>query len=583
MVKQLKIDFDDEMEPQVKEKSLYNWCLANKKDYLLEEWSNKNNLSPKEVSYGSNKKFLWKCSKGHEWEASVYHRINGNGCPICANKVLLVGYNDLLTMNPEVASEWHPTRNGGIKPSDVIYTTTKRAWWKCSKCGHEWETSIRERTYRKMSGCPKCSIIKRSKTKNLSNLKLKDGIKNQLLIDEWDYEKNYPLTPNDFTEGSNKSVWWKCKNNHSWEARIGNRTFLGRNCPYCTNQKVLPGFNDFATIHPELLSEWDFEKNIEIDPHNVLSGSKLKVYWRCPVGHSYSATLNHRCSSESTGCPICFSGRQTSFAEQAFYYYIKQVFPDAINRFQNIFGSRFELDIYIPSLNTGIEYDGEAWHRDDTLDRERRKYNICHEHGIRLIRLREKNYPLGSDVADYGFTYEGLYKYDVLQRAIVDLLKFLLFHPVVMPVDVNVERDKTKIYKSIYKIEENSLEKVYPEIAKEWHPTKNGDLKPNMFKPRSDYKAWWLCSKCAHEWQSTIGHRVEGTGCPKCGIIKSALKRATKVAKCDLGTKEIIEIYDSISEAGRQNNINTSNISSVCKGVRPNAGGYYWKYIKQEE
>ena len=561
-------------------KSLYDWCIEKKNTKLIEEWDEeKNQLSPKNVTFATNKKYFWKCLKGHKWKCSVFDRTKGNGCPICSNRQLLVGYNDLLTMCPEVAKEWHPTLNGNLKPTDVMYRTTKRAWWLCSTCENVWETSIRDRTYRKMSGCPKCSLIRRGESKRLTSLIQNGGIKNQTLIDEWDYEKNFPYTPNNFTEGSNKSVWWKCSNNHSWKSKIGNRSILNRGCPYCNNFKVLPGYNDFATVHPELLSEWDYEKNGDLKPNEVMSGSRTKVWWKCKIGHSYMAALNHRTSSDSTGCPICYSGRQTSFAEQAVYFYVKKAFPDAINRYKNIFGSRFELDIYIPSFNTAIEYDGEAWHKKDKLKREQEKYKLCNSHGIRLIRLREKGYDLGSDIADYGFVYENLYKHNVLEYAITELLKFLLCHPLTLPFDINIERDKNEIFNNIYKIEEDSFEKNFPELAKEWHPTKNGNLKPNMFKPYSDHKVWWLCSKCGYEYQSTIGHRSYGTGCPKCGIHKSAKAKSRRVAMIDLKTGEVLKVFESIAEAGRQTKNSTGNIGSVCKGIRPAAGGYIWKYV----
>ena len=154
-----------------------------------------------------------------------------------------------------------------------------------------------------------------------------------------------------------------------------------------------------------------------------------------------------------------------------------------------------------------------------------------------------------------------------------------MFHPFVLPIDVNVARDKNKIYSSIYKVEKDSFENKYLEISKEWHPTLNGDLKPNMFKPHSDYKAWWLCSKCGFEWPATIGHRVEGAGCPNCGIGKSAKAKSKKVAMVDLKTCEVLIVFESISEAGRQTKISIGNIVAVCKGTRLNAGGYYWKYM----
>ena len=85
-----------------------------------------------------------------------------------------------------------------------------------------------------------------------------------------------------------------------------------------------------------------------------------------------------------TNCPICFKGRQTSFAEQAFYFYIKKVYPDAINSYRDIFNNGMELDIYIPSIRLGIEYDGEAWHKESNFERELKKFQICQEHNIKL-------------------------------------------------------------------------------------------------------------------------------------------------------------------------------------------------------
>ena len=121
----------------------------------------------------------------------------------------------------------------------------------------------------------------------------------------------------------------------------------------------------------------------------------------------------------------------------------------------------------------------------------------------------------------------------------------------------------------------------YPEIAKEWHPTKNHNLKPNMFKPRSNHKVWWLCPVCGYEYESTIGHRTttkKPTACPKCGIEKSKRSKEKPVYMIDADTNEIIQFFNSISEASREMHINDSNISMVCKGFRQKAGGYKWKY-----
>ena len=71
------------------------------------------------VLAGSHKKVWWTCLKGHEWQTTVVARTRGSGCPVCANQVILSGYNDLLSIDPELASEWHPTKNGELKPDMV--------------------------------------------------------------------------------------------------------------------------------------------------------------------------------------------------------------------------------------------------------------------------------------------------------------------------------------------------------------------------------------------------------------------------------------------------------------------------------
>ena len=404
----------------------------------------------------------------------------------------------------------------------------------------------------------------------------------EYLLKEYDFDKNTTDISN-LTYASNKKTFWKCSKGHNFETKVANRTLLNRGCPYCSNQKLLEGYNDFATIHPELLEEWDYEKNGDLKPNQVMSGSKTKVWWKCKYGHSYQADLNHKTSTNATGCPRCFDGRQTSFAEQAFFYYIKKEFPDAISRYKNVFGSKFELDIYIPSIKTAIEYDGEAWHKNNTLEREQKKYELCHANNIKLIRMREKGYALGSNICDEAFVYENLYKYDVLQYAIYELIKKLTFKMYIqMSIDINIERDKNAIRDNMLSIQKESLDDKYPEIAKEWHLTKNGNLKPNMVKPRSDIKVWWLCSVCGFEYESTVGHRTYGTGCPKCGIKKSTRAKEKAVLMIDLKTNEVVNRFVSISEASRQTGISSGDICMVLKGKRPHTKGYSWKYKEGE-
>ena len=129
--------------------------------FLAKEWHPTKNtiIFPKDISFGSTKKVWWLGSCGHEWEASPNIRSKGCGCPVCSGKKVLVGLNDLATVNPMVAEEWHPTKNGTLLPHMVTKGSVKKIWW-LGKCGHEWQATINNRC--NGHGCPIC--VQKSKT-----------------------------------------------------------------------------------------------------------------------------------------------------------------------------------------------------------------------------------------------------------------------------------------------------------------------------------------------------------------------------------------------------------------------------------
>ena len=122
---------------------------------LAAEWHPTKNgdITSEKVTAGSNKVVWWKCKKGHEWQAKVNDRKNGNGCPVCANQKILAGYNDLATANPLLAAEWHLYKNEDLKPDQVATFSSKKVWWQCSQ-GHEWQATIASRSAG--VGCPYC-------------------------------------------------------------------------------------------------------------------------------------------------------------------------------------------------------------------------------------------------------------------------------------------------------------------------------------------------------------------------------------------------------------------------------------------
>jgi DNA-directed RNA polymerase subunit RPC12/RpoP len=177
-------------------------------------------------------------------------------------------------------------------------------WWKCAH-GHEWLAAVSHR--KRGNGCPYCS-----------NKKILKGYNDLATIHpeiaaEWDYEKNGELTPFEIAPASNKKAWWKCKLGHGWQATILNR-HQGNNCPICSNQQILVGYNDLATTHPELIDEWHTEKNGNMHPTNVVAGSSRRVWWIGRCGHEWQTPINSR--TNGTGCPYCARGTRISFPEK---------------------------------------------------------------------------------------------------------------------------------------------------------------------------------------------------------------------------------------------------------------------------
>ena len=113
------------------------------------------------------------------------------------------------------------------------------------------------------------------------------------LLKEWDTEKNLPLTPQQVTSGSDKHIWWRCCAGHTWQAPVYRRS-RGSACPYCSNERILPGYNDLATKAPMLAAKWDLQKNLPLTPNQVMYGSNKKVWWRCAKGHEWQAVIAAR-------------------------------------------------------------------------------------------------------------------------------------------------------------------------------------------------------------------------------------------------------------------------------------------------
>lgn len=473
---------------------------------IAEEWHPTKNgdLLPINVTYGSKKVVWWLGKCGHEWDMSILSRTNRNsGCPYCSvpAKRVLSGFNDLKTKFPQIAEEWHPTKNGDLLPIDITFGSKKVVWW-LGKCGHEWDMSILSRTSMKC-GCPYCSVPAKRVLSGFNDLKTKFP----QIAEEWHPSKNGNISPDNILPGSKIKVWWLGKCGHEWEQSIQHRVNTAKGCPFCTHQKVLEGVNDLASVNPELLQEWDYKMN-DISPKKIMAGSPKKAWWICPFGHSYQSSISGR-SKMHLGCPVCAKESRTSFPEQAMFYYIKKYYQDAINSDMEAIG--LELDIFIPSLKVAIEYDGIKWHKTSKTDNK--KNLLCIKKNIRLIRIREE----GLCVFDncLCLVRSNLSTNESLSNVIQEVLYIL--NEKGEKADIDVDRDAMQIYSTyILSKKKQSFGVKYPIIAEEWHPYKNNSITPEMVYSRTNKKVWWL-GKCGHEWQASIASRTgEGVGCPIC-------------------------------------------------------------------
>lgn len=262
--------------------------------HLLEEWDYEKNedLAPDKIKAHTQQKVWWKCQKGHSWNTMVMHRtrINGTGCPYCAGHLPVVGETDLAAVNPVLAKEWNYKKNSSLIPQNFTAHARAKVWWKCQK-GHEWQATINDRS--NGSGCPVCYKMKP---------RFRSVLSHPVFEKEWNYLKNIGYDPENMTISSSEKVWWICAKGHEWQATIVSRA-AGAGCPYCKGKRVIPGETDLTTTHPEIANQWNYNKNTDLTPQQVSAGSGKKVWWICPKGHEWQATVNSR--KQGRGCPVC--------------------------------------------------------------------------------------------------------------------------------------------------------------------------------------------------------------------------------------------------------------------------------------
>jgi hypothetical protein len=269
--------------------------LQSQRPDLATEWDwNKNLNGPDSVTAGSSRKAFWVCGNGHSFTATPANRSSGTGCPICAGRVVVAGFNDFASKFPALAAEWDFERNAK-NPTEVPIGAKGKFSWVCIS-GHRYLATTNDR--RDGTGCPYCS----GRVPILGQNDLQTTHPD--LAAEWDFERNAPLTPAEVKGGTNKAVYWLCACSHSYRTAVSHRALSGTGCPYCSNQRLLVGFNDLASQFPHLAAEWSVNHNAGLLPSGVTYGTNKRFFWTCPQAHTYQTSVSKRVIS-GQGCPVC--------------------------------------------------------------------------------------------------------------------------------------------------------------------------------------------------------------------------------------------------------------------------------------
>jgi hypothetical protein len=438
---------------------------------------------PEQYTFGSNKIMSWKCKEGHKWKVLINSRagLKKSGCPYCSGLKTIIGLNDLNTTNPQLA-----TQADGWDPKEFKSGSNAKKAWKCKE-GHKWFAVIQKRAIENQN-CPTCS--NHTVLKGFNDIKTLNP-KLAMEVSGWD--------PGEFGSGSNKNMPWKCKKGHTWKARIADRN-AGNNCPFCTNTRVWPGFNDLKTSNPKIAKE-----AVGWDPRTVLAGGNVKKLWECKNGHKWTAAVSSRLAG--SGCHIC-----TNQSVLQGYNDLKTTHPQLAK----------QADGWDPTTTFASSRKSLAWKC--TYGHKWKAASYSRVSGSGCPICSNKQVLIGFN--DLATTHPGLAK------EAVD------WNPKTVTFGMGGAKRKWKCSKShIYLatlngrglsdesiggcpfcsgrkvlLGFNDLTTTHPQLAKEavgWDPKK--------FSAGSNKNLMWQCS-LGHKWKSNVANRANGRGCPSCSI-----------------------------------------------------------------
>lgn len=420
---------------------------------------------------------------------------------------------------PELAAQWDYELNGDLTPESVSYGSNLKVWWKCPVCGYSYQKKISNRTApaKRKTESVKCPIcLGRIIIPGYNSLKARFP---EIVAQEWDFKKN-TIDPDTISPHYRKKVWWKCSNGHSYDSLPGNKVRnTGANCPYCSSQKLCKE-TSLGFVNPDLSKEWHPTKNGVTTPFDVFANSNQSYWWLCPIcGHEWKAKCSNR-NIGKRGCPHCANSRSSSVPEQLMFRAIKSVCPDAISRHHI---DKDEIDVFIPSLNLGFEYDGQRFHNLEKLPKDIAKSKRLIRKGITLYRFRESECPIFDVEKCLVISIKYSPEYEDLELKLKNLLVKLL--PQKQNIDFNFKNEINEIratlnclpYEQSFAAAEAERRKSCIDPVALWDYEVNAPLTPEMVMPFSEKTVSWICPvDQRHKWKNTIKSVSLGYGCKRC-------------------------------------------------------------------
>ncbi|WP_338777478.1 zinc-ribbon domain-containing protein [Metabacillus sp. FJAT-52054] len=486
--------------------------------HLHKEWHTEKNeaILMNNPKLTTNSKMWWICSNGHEYDATVYNRKAGKGCPYCSGQKVCKD-NCLATVNPVLAAQWHETKNGTLTPYDVTAgSSRKKVWWVCTK-GHEYQAVVGSRN--RGTGCQICNNKLKGRRKVRDDNRL--SLLYPILVEEWHPTKNKELQPEDVSYGSDKIVWWMCKRGHEFKSPISQRT-RGNECAKC-NSGLHTSFAEQAIYHylkSDLTVVNNFRpiemKGMEIDIY--IPSLKIGIEYNGGFFHSnqnrQQVDILKEKSLNRLGITLLKvlelrENVQTTQIETKRQY---------IHRYGGHYSTAFfdSLDNCIKKI---IQYLNNHYSQflEIDIDSKRDRLIIFEKMQLRSVKKSlafkkpelidewnfKRNENISPELVSYG---SGIIVWWTCPNG----------HEYEMPVHKRSSRNsQCPICLGVKVIEETSLLTLFPEIAKEWHPTKNS-FEPGSVRPGSNLKVWWICDQ-GHEWDAVISTRSKiKVGCPYC-------------------------------------------------------------------